>query len=65
MKKSEFHASSSVGVLFLHIIVLIGGMLINPMGGKRFAVAFLVLYIVYLIHITVSLVRFMRSVGKQ
>jgi len=51
----------TVGVLFLHLVVLIAGMLIHPAGGKQFAIGFLVLYVVYTVYVIASLVRFMRQ----
>lgn len=60
----QFFLATTVGVLFLHIVVLVGGMLLNPVGGKRFAVGFLILYVVYTVYMTVSLVQFMRNAGK-
>ena len=60
----QFFLATTVGVLFLHIVVLVGGMLMNPAGGKRFAVAFLVLYVVYTVYMTWSLVQFVRDARK-
>ena len=60
----QFFLATTVGVLFLHIVVLVGGMLLNPVGGKRFAVGFMILYVVYTVYMTVSLVQFMRNAGK-
>ena len=60
----QFFLATTVGVLFLHIVVLVGGMLLNPVAGKRFAVGFLILYVVYTVYMTVSLVQFMRNAGK-
>lgn len=57
----QFFLATTVGVLFLHIVVLVGGMLANPAGGKRFAIAFLILYVVYTAYMTVALVRFMKN----
>lgn len=57
----QFFLATTVGVLFLHIVVLVGGMLMNPAGGKRFAIAFLILYVVFTVYMTVSLVRFMKN----
>lgn len=57
----QFFLATTVGVLFLHIVILVGGMLMNPAGGKRFAIAFLLLYVVYTVFMTVSLVRFMKN----
>lgn len=60
----QFFLATTVAVLFLHIVVLVGGMLMNPAGGKRFAVGFLVLYLVYTIFMTWSLVQFVRDARK-
>jgi hypothetical protein len=57
----QFFLATTVGVLFLHIVVLVGGMLMNPAGGKRFAIAFLILYVVFTVYMTVSLVQFMKN----
>ena len=57
----QFFLATTVAVLFLHIVVLVGGMLANPAGGKRFAIAFLILYVVYTAYMTVALVRFMTN----
>lgn len=57
----QFFLATTVAVLFLHIVVLVGGMLMNPAGGKRFAIGFLILYVVYTVYMTVSLVRFMKN----
>ncbi len=57
----QFFLATTVAVLFLHIVVLVGGMLANPAGGKRFAIAFLILYVVYTAYMTVALVRFMKD----
>lgn len=54
----------SVGVLFLHLVVLVGGMLLHPASGKRFAVGFLILYVVYTVFIMGAFVRFMRRAGN-
>lgn len=55
----------TVAVLFVHIIVLVGGMLVNPAGGKRFAVAFLILYLVYTVYTTVGLVKFVKAASGK
>ena len=57
----QFFLATTVAVVFLHIVVLVGGMLANPAGGKRFAIAFLILYVVYTAYMTVALVRFMKN----
>lgn len=57
----QFFLATTVAVLFLHILVLVGGMLVNPASGKRFAIGFLILYVIYTVYMTVSLVRFMKN----
>ena len=61
----QFFLATTVAVLFLHIVVLVGGMLYNPAGGKRFAVGFLVLYVVYTVYMTVALVHHVRNAGMR
>ena len=55
----------SVGVLFLHLVVLVAGMFSNPSCGKRYAIAFMVLYVVYTVFIMASFVRFVKQAGKS
>ena len=57
--------ATTVAVLFIHIVVLVGGMLSNPAGGKRFAVAFLILYVIYTIYMITSIVLYIRQKGKE
>lgn len=57
----QFFLATTVGVLFLHLVVLIGGMMLNTTAAKRFAVVFLILYVVYSVYMTISLVQFMRK----
>lgn len=57
--------ATTVAVLFIHIVVLVGGMLSNPAGGKRFAVAFLILYVVYTVYMIASLVLFVKNAKKE
>lgn len=61
----QFFLATTVAVLLLHIVVLVGGMLMNPASGKRFAVAFLILYVVYTVYMTWSLVQFVRNAQKK
>ncbi len=61
----QFFLATTVAVLLLHIIVLVGGMLLNPACGKRFAIGFLVLYVVYTFYIMAQFVHFMRNAGKE
>ena len=53
--------ATTVAVLFIHIVVLVGGMLTNPAGGKHFAVAFLILYVVYTVYMIASIVLYIRQ----
>lgn len=57
--------ATTVAVLFIHIVVLVGGMLTNPAGGKRFAVAFLILYVVYTVYMIASIIHYVRQAGKD
>ncbi|MBQ6956565.1 MAG: hypothetical protein IJP80_08125 [Bacteroidales bacterium] len=61
----HFFLATTVAVLLLHIVVLVGGMLLNPAGGKRFAVAFLTLYVVYTVYMITQLVLYVRRVSKD
>lgn len=61
----QFFLATTVGILFMHIVVLVGGMLLNPTGGKRFAIGFLILYVIYTLYMTVELVRFMKNPNKE
>lgn len=56
----QFFLATTVAVLFIHLVVLIGGMLSNPAGGKRFAVAFLFLYVVYTFHMIATFVSYVK-----
>lgn len=57
--------ATTVVVLFIHIMVLVGGMLTNPAGGKRFAVAFLILYVVYTVYMITSIVLYVRQKANE
>lgn len=61
----HFFLATTVAVLFLHIMVLVGGMLTNPAGGKRFAVAFLILYVVYTVYMITSLVLYIKNRSRE
>ena len=61
----QFFLATTVAVLFLHIMVLVGGMLTNPAGGKRFAVAFLILYVIYTVHLIASMVLHIKKMQHQ
>lgn len=61
----QFFLGTTVAVLVLHIIVLVCGMLSNPLGGKSFAVGFLILYVVYTVYIIAAIVQFVRKVQNQ
>lgn len=61
----QFFLGTTVAVLVLHIIVLVCGMLSNPLGGKSFAVGFLILYVVYTVYIIAAIVQFVRKAQNQ
>ena len=56
--------ATTVGVLVVHLIILVGAMLMHPECSKRFAVAFLILYVVYTVYMVVALVRYVRQAGN-
>jgi len=55
----------TIGVLFVHLLVLVAGMLVHTATGKQFAIGFMVLYVVYTAFLTASLVRFSRHAGDE
>lgn len=57
--------ATTVGVLFLHLIVLAATLLTHPECGKRFAVAFLILYVVYTVYMVFALVRYVRNASSK
>lgn len=56
---------STVGVLFIHLIVLAAFLLTNPSQGRRFLIAFCIGYVVYLVFETVALVRYVDNEKKK
>lgn len=60
----QLFLGSTVGVLFIHLIVLTIFLLTNPGQGRRFLIAFCICYVVYLVFETVALVRFVDRARK-
>ena len=60
----QLFLGSTVGVLFIHLIVLTIFLLTNPGQGRRFLIAFCIGYVVYLVFETVALVRFVDRAKK-
>ena len=60
----QLFLGSTVGVLFIHLIVLTIFLLTNPGQGRRFLIAFCIGYVVYLVFETVALVRFVDRARK-
>ena len=60
----QIFLGSTVGVLFIHLIVLTIFLLTNPGQGRRFLIAFCIGYVVYLVYETVALVRFVDRAKK-
>lgn len=61
----QFFLASTVAVLFLHILALVGGIFSNPAGGKRFAVGFLACYVVYTAYIMAGFIGFVKRASKD
>lgn len=61
----QFFLGSTVGVLFIHLIVLAAFLLTNPSQGRRFLIAFCIGYVVYLVFETVALVRYVDNEKKK
>lgn len=60
----QLFLGSTVGVLFLHLIVLTVFLLTTPGQGRRFLIAFCIGYVIYLVFETVALVRFVDRAKK-
>lgn len=60
----QIFLGSTVGVLFIHLIVLTIFLLTNPGQGRRFLIAFCIGYVVYLVYETMALVRFVDRAKK-
>lgn len=65
MEYIRFFLATTVAVLFIHLIVLVGGMLAGRAYGKRFAVAFLVLYVVYTVYMITSIVLYLKEASRD
>ena len=61
----QIFLGTTVGVLFLHLVVLATFLLTNPAQGHRFLIAFCIGYVVYLAFETIALVRFVDSEKKR
>ena len=61
----QLFLGTTVGVLFIHLIVLAAFLLTNPGQGRRFLIAFCIGYVVYLVFETVALVRYVDSEKKR
>lgn len=61
----QLFLGSTVGVLFIHLIVLAAFLLSNPSQGRRFLIAFCIGYVVYLVFETVALVRYVDNEKKK
>lgn len=61
----QLFLGSTVGVLFIHLIVLTLFLLTTPGQGRRFLIAFCIGYVVYLVFETVALVRFVDRARKS
>lgn len=61
----QLFLGSTVGVLFIHLIVLAAFLLTNPSQGRRFLIAFCIGYVVYLVFETVALVRYVDNEKKK
>ena len=57
--------ATTIWVLFLHLLILFGVGFTHPEYGKRFIVAFLILYVVYTAYMVIALVRYVRNAGKK
>ena len=56
---------STIGVLFIHLIVLAVFLVSRPVEGRRFLIAFCIGYVVFLVFETVALVRFVDREKKR
>ena len=61
----QIFLGTTVGVLFIHLIVLATFLISTPEQGRRFLIAFCIGYVVYLVFETVSLVRFVDREKKR
>ncbi len=56
---------STIGVLFIHLVVLALFLMSRPLEGRRFLIAFCIGYALYLVFETVALVRFVDREKKR
>lgn len=61
----QLFLGTTVGVLFIHLIVLASFLLTTPAQGRRFLIAFCIGYVVYLVLETVALVRYVDNEKKK
>lgn len=61
----QLFLGTTVGVLFIHLIVLASFLLTTPAQGRRFLIAFCIDYVVYLVFETVALVRYLDNEKKK
>lgn len=61
----QIFLGTTIGVLFIHLIVLATFLITNPGQGRRFLIAFCIGYVVYLVFETVALVRFVDREKKR
>lgn len=61
----QLFLGTTVGVLFIHLIVLATFLLTTPAQGRRFLIAFCIGYVVYLVFETVALVRYVDNEKKK
>lgn len=61
----QLFLGTTVGVLFIHLIVLASFLLTTPAQGRWFLIAFCIGYVVYLVFETVALVRYVDNEKKK
>lgn len=61
----QIFLGTTIGVLFIHLIVLATFLITTPGQGRRFLIAFCIGYVVYLVFETVALVRFVDREKKK
>ena len=61
----QLFLGTTVGVLFVHLVVLVIFLLTTPTQGRRFLIAFCIGYVVYLVFETIALVRYVDREKKR
>ena len=61
----QLFLGTTVGVLFIHLIVLATFLLTTPAQGRRFLIAFCIGYVGYLVFETLALVRYVDNEKKK